>query len=527
MDAFLQDLLALASKHCVGLRDLLTSVVGRAVAISTSQTCVLILSPSFDGPSSPPPPPDRASRTDEFDQLSSRVKDQMRKVVDDNKSSNGLAYSTSSGYTSDLQRIFDLVANSHSSICLPLKDGYEQLGWIGLGAERDAAYTRHTVDLLQKVLESAALTINRLLLHEHSKKRGIEVSLIGGSEPILRLERTIKQAACHNHAPILIRGERGSGKELVAYAIHFFSNRRDEAFVPSLTSAFADSMQIDELFGHEKSAFTGAVAARKGKFQAAAGGTIFLDEIADLCPELQIAMLRVLEQGEIQPIGRDLPIKVNVRVVTSTNKDLAKLVDQGHFRADLYDRLNVIELKVPPLRERKEDIPLLAEYFILKQCIEISRQYKLSEKPICQVCERTSRVGCATEAFYGALQAYDWPGNVRELANLITQLSTMATEEVLDIGHLPEHILKGGKSEIAFSSFSEDLRLDAAVQRHIERVLALTEGNQTQAAKILGVPRTTLQAKLRRMNRKVHLQSPVSRRQAAPDRELKNTRFGV
>lgn len=396
------------------------------------------------------------------------------------------------------EHIVDLIVGSASSVWIQLFDGQSPMGWLGLASPKHDAYPDELLDSLNADLSQGMVALNRLLLRAYAKKNGRDINLVGRSASFLEFEKKLKQAASHNRGPVLIRGERGSGKELAAYGIHYFSKRREGPFVSVLAPALAESLQADELFGHERNSFTGAARARKGKFLAAQSGTIFLDEVGDLPTALQFTLLRVVEHGEIQPVGRDLPISVDVRVVTATNMDPDRLVAEGRLRNDLFDRLNVIGLAVPPLRERREDIPLLIRYFLERECKEISRMNGLDQRLICQSCSQGRVAACASEDFYDAMQEYDWPGNVRELENLMTGLSTMVRDEVLRPHHLPDYITKGPKSNGRRPP--DELFLDTVITRHIQNVLGLTGNNQVQAARMLGVARTTLQAKMKKLN---------------------------
>ena len=394
--------------------------------------------------------------------------------------------------------IVDLIVGSASSVWIQLFDGQSAMGWLGLASPKPDAYPDGLLDSLNTNLSQGMVALNRLLFEAYAKKNGREIHLVGRSSSFLEFERKLKQAASHNRGSVLIRGERGCGKELAAYGIHYFSKRRDGPFVSVLAPALAESLQADELFGHERNSFTGAATARKGKFLAAQNGTIFLDEVGDLSTTLQFTLLRVVEHGEIQPVGRDLPISVDVRVVTATNMDPDRLVAEGRLRNDLFDRLNVIGLAVPPLRERREDIPLLIRYFLERECKEVSRMSGPDQKLICQSCGQGQVATCASEDFYDAMQEYDWPGNVRELENLMTGLSTMVKDEILRAHHLPKYITKGSKSNVRRPS--DEFSLDTVIKRHIQNVLRLTGNNQVQAARMLGVARTTLQAKMKKLN---------------------------
>lgn len=394
--------------------------------------------------------------------------------------------------------IVDLIVGSASSVWIQLFDGQSPMGWLGLASEYQDAYPDGLLDSLNAGLSQGMVALNRLLLRAYAKKNGRDIHLVGRSASFLEFEKKVKQAASHNRGAVLIRGERGSGKELAAYGIHYFSKRRDGPFVSVLAPALAEGLQADELFGHERNSFTGAARERKGKFLAAHGGTIFLDEVGDLSAALQFTLLRVVEHGEIQPVGRDLPICVDVRVVTATNVDPDRLVAEERLRNDLFDRLNVIGLAVPPLRERREDIPLLIRYFLERECKEVSRKNRLNQGLICQSCSQGQVAACISAEFYDAMQEYDWPGNVRELENLMTRLSTMVRGEVLRAHHLPEYIIRGSKS--IGRRPADDFSLDTMIKKHIQKVLGLTGNNQVQAARMLGVARTTLQAKMKKLN---------------------------
>jgi transcriptional regulator with GAF, ATPase, and Fis domain len=263
---------------------------------------------------------------------------------------------------------------------------------MGLGADQGAYDSHRIVAELQRLFLATSCGVDRLLLREHARKHHHQVDFIGRSEQFVEFERTLKQVAWHAKSPVLIRGERGTGKECAAYAIHYFSNRRHRPFVPVLASALTESLLADELFGHARNSFTGAAEARKGKFLSAEGGTVFLDEVGDLPLSLQVALLRVMERGEIQPVGRDLPLTVDCRVVMATNRELTKLVAEGRFREDLYDRLNVMELEVPQLRIRRIDIPLLAKYFLRRQCRETGRMRLSGRVGVCHSCGSGGRV---------------------------------------------------------------------------------------------------------------------------------------
>jgi len=397
----------------------------------------------------------------------------------------------------DQDKIVELIVTSACSVWIQLSDGYSPMGWLGLASDKRNAYSDRLMESVNAMLLQGMVALNRLLLREYAKQNGRNINLVGQSPKLLEFEQKLKQAASHSRASVLIRGERGSGKELAAYGIHYFSKRRDGPFVSVLTPAITESLQADELFGHERSSFTGADKVRKGKFLIAEGGTLFLDEVGHLSPALQSTLLRVLDHGEIQPVGRDLPINVNVRVVAATNMDLDQIVAERQLRGDLFDRLNVIELKVPPLRDRREDIPLLIRFFLERECDQVSRRERFDQKLVCQSCGREETVACVSEGFYEAMQEYDWPGNVREMENIMIRLATMIKGEVLKVHHLPDYIIKNSKLNTA--SPPDDFSLDEAMKVHIKKVLVLAGNNESRAARLLGIPRSTLRSKIKKL----------------------------
>ena len=311
---------------------------------------------------------------------------------------------------------------------------------------------------------------NRLLRAQLAECEGIS-ELVGQSEPMRKVRDQIETVAGVD-STVLIQGESGSGKELVARAIHRLSPRRLQPMVVVHCASLTETLIESELFGHEKGAFTGAQYRKKGKFEAAHGGTIFLDEIADISLKTQTDLLRVLQEREIVRVGSNQPIRVDFRVIAATNRSLAELVREGLFRSDLYYRLNVFSIQVPPLRERHGDIPLLATFFLEKYCRQMNRRF-------------TSFARGALER----LSSYHWPGNVRELENVIERAVVVGREPAIRV----QDLAIGKPSE-----HPEDLTLEAVERRHVERVLEEFGWNQTQAAKALGIDRVTLYHKIRR-----------------------------
>ncbi len=277
---------------------------------------------------------------------------------------------------------------------------------------------------------------------------------------------------------VLIRGESGTGKELVARAVHFSGNRAEKPFITVSCAALTETLLESELFGYEKGAFTGAAAQAKGKFELADGGTIFLDEIGDISPKLQADLLRVLQERRFYRVGGNQEVEVEVRVIAATNRNLAEEVQQGRFREDLYYRLNVIEIKLPPLRERREDIPLLAEHFAQRISSELNRD-----------------ISGISAAALKLLIAYDWPGNVRELENVIERAIVTCRNGMLeeqDFSWLQHDAVSAQNWEVP------DLPLGELERRAIVAALERKHGNVKEASAALGIDRSTLYDKLKR-----------------------------
>ena len=308
--------------------------------------------------------------------------------------------------------------------------------------------------------------------------------LIGRSTLMVKVAAKIEQIA-PTRATVLIEGESGTGKEVVAHALHDLSGRPGEKFVGVNCAALSSQLLESELFGHEKGAFTGASQRRIGRFEQAHGGTLFLDEIGEIDSQTQVKLLRALSERTIERVGSNTSIQVDVRIIAATNRSLARMVEEGTFREDLYFRLNVLGVIMPPLRERREDIVLLANSFLSGFAKENGRP----EKPL-------------TEAAMSSLLSYGWPGNVRELRTAIEHAVVMSNQSELDIQHLPDFITGLGHD---FGSSSvkntlapkEEFNLHALEQRAVQGALRVTDGNRTKAAELLGISRRTLQRKLR------------------------------
>jgi len=322
--------------------------------------------------------------------------------------------------------------------------------------------------LVKKLAEHRELVEENLSLRHKLEDRYRFENIIAKSSKMQRIIEVIKVVAKSN-ATVLITGESGTGKELVARAIHSQSDRRSKPFVAVSCAALPESLLESELFGHEKGSFTGAYAQKKGKFEFANGGTLFLDEIGEMSANIQVHLLRVLEEKEFTRVGGNQPIKVDVRVISATNKALRKAIEKQEFREDLYYRLNVVSIELPPLRERKEDIPLLAEHFLHKFAAENRKE----------VTEFSPEV-------IESLLAYDWPGNIRELENSIERAIILSRDSSITTADLRQENV----SLVGSASIGKNLKEVEKI--HILNVLRETGENYSEAARILGVSRMTL-----------------------------------
>jgi DNA-binding NtrC family response regulator len=318
---------------------------------------------------------------------------------------------------------------------------------------------------------------NARLRAEVSRTQGFG-ELIGGSAPMIDLYRTI-EAVARNASTILITGESGTGKELVARTVHQRGPRAQRPFIAMNCGAVSDTLLDSQLFGHRRGAFTGAVADNEGMFHAADGGTLFLDEIADIPGSLQVKFLRAIQEREVVPLGSSRAVKVDVRVIAATNRDLEAEVREGRFRSDLYYRLNVVPILLPALRERRDDIPLLADEYIRRY----SDSFRVAPKRL-------------TSDALEELVRYDWPGNVRELQNVIERCFALGSGDTIDRDALPGH-LRAVTDPAAPLPFGDDVpSLEATERALILAALRKSGGNKNQAARILGIDRQRLYRKL-------------------------------
>jgi transcriptional regulator with GAF, ATPase, and Fis domain len=469
---------------------LLESMFG---AIPAERAAILLIDNDLDNPSSvcvrdrtlDPTRPIRVSRT------------VARHVFDE-----GVAVLSKDVVSSDnLSKSASLIAsNIRSLLCVPLLLQKKTFGLIYL--ETTDATEPLNEEHLQIVTAIASFVSGALhnmsqverLENENRRLRHdiqIERNLLGESQPMREIYKFIAKVA-PTDSTVLILGESGTGKELAARAIHQNSTRANKPFVALNCAVLSETLLESELFGHEKGAFTGAQSLKKGKLEIADGGTLFLDEVAETSPQVQAKLLRVLQEREFERLGGTRPIKVNVRLVAATNKDLDEAIRNQDFRQDLYYRLNVISRTMPPLRKRREDIPLLASYFVLKYNEKCKRQV----------------VGLSSKA-RDYLVAYDWPGNVRELENAIERALVLGSTEEIQPEDLPEHIFEADSlSSTPLLGYREALR--EAKKQAIIKALNQAEGKYNKAAIILGLHPNNLHRMIRNLGLKSELTPPDS-----------------
>jgi len=328
--------------------------------------------------------------------------------------------------------------------------------------------------MLERLIAQQELMRENLLLKKALKRQYSFQNFLSKSKKVQDVFDVAK-AAADSASTILVLGESGTGKELLARAIHEESPRRTGPFVAVSCAALTESLLESELFGHEKGAFTGAASQKRGKFEQAQGGTLFLDEIGDISPKLQVDLLRALEERRFYRVGGSEPIDVDVRIIAATNRDLKKAIDEGTFRDDLYYRLNVIAITLPPLRERKEDIPMLVEHFVEQLCVETGKRIE----------------GVSTETM-DFLVGYDWPGNVRELKNVLERAAVLVKGPIIEPDDLGLPVTGASDTEGSTESLREMER------RHILKVLNEQSWNVTRSAQALGIDRVTLYHKIKK-----------------------------
>ena len=329
---------------------------------------------------------------------------------------------------------------------------------------------------LDRLVRAIELDQENRVLREQLRSRPGFGGLIGVSPKMQRVYKLIEKVSQHNY-PVLILGESGTGKELVARSVHYLGPRRQKPFVPVDCSALVPTLIESELFGYVKGAFTGAMHTRPGLLEVADEGTLFLDEIGDLPVDLQAKLLRALQEREIKPVGATERTSINVRVIAATNRDLEAILRAGTFRQDLYFRLNVVQIKLPPLRERKSDIPLLGNFFLEK--------FSDPQRPVRSISEDAM----------GRLMAYEWPGNVRELENAVERAVALGSGPILHVGDLPSNLQYASGER--WPENDELVPLEELERRAIFRALRETGGDKLAAARLLGIGKTTLYRKLK------------------------------
>jgi DNA-binding NtrC family response regulator len=348
-----------------------------------------------------------------------------------------------------------------------------------LGARDYVTKPFHVEELrakIERLIQNLEMDHENRVLREQLRTRPGFGGLIGVSSKMQRVYKMVEKVSQHNY-PVLILGESGTGKELVARSIHFSGVRKNKPFVPVDCAGLVPTLIESELFGYVKGAFTGAQHGRTGLLESGNGGTVFLDEIGDLPVDLQAKLLRALQEREIRPVGATERVHIDLRIIAATNRDLESAIRTGAFRQDLYFRLNVVQIKLPPLRERKTDIPLLVHSFLEK--------FSDAQRPIRTISEDAMR----------RLMAYDWPGNVRELENAIERAVALGSGPILHIADLPSN-LQQESDEHALRS-DESVTLEELERRAILRALRETSGDKLAAARLLGIGKTTLYRKLK------------------------------
>ncbi|HHT9144475.1 MAG: sigma-54 dependent transcriptional regulator [Candidatus Brocadiaceae bacterium] len=390
--------------------------------------------------------------------------------------------------------VLKAVKNVNSSTEVVLITAYGTIG-TAVQAIRDGAYDYVTKPFRhQEILKAAKKAIEKKMLKDRVRYLEGEIrdkykfeGIVGNSNAMLEVLK-ITSHVCRTESTVLVTGESGTGKELIARAVHYNSPRKDGPFVVINCGALPENLQESELFGHVKGAFTGAIRDKMGLFQEAQKGTVLLDEIGETLPSTQVKLLRFLQDGEIRPVGGNKSIFVDTRIIAATNENLEKAVESGKFRKDLFYRINVIRIHIPPLRERREDIPLLVEYFLEK----ILEKFKKGKRVFSE------------EAMY-AFMNYDWPGNIRELQNMIERAVALSKSEIINVDELPLPVPVEEFAALSRNPLDDERKKSFIVTTLAEQeknaiIEALNKygGNQTKVSQVLGISTTTLWRKIKK-----------------------------
>ena len=389
-----------------------------------------------------------------------------------------------------------LASQTNSLICVPLTIAERVVGIIYLDTNNPTqSFDKNHLQFLTAIAGIVSIVLENIkhlewLNNENQRLRqeiNLEHNMIGESPPMQKVFRFIEKAA-PTDATILIRGESGTGKELIAHAVHLNSERNSKPFVAINCAVLTENLLESELFGHERGAFTTAVSQKKGKIEMADGGTLFLDEIGEISLTMQAKLLRVLQERNFERVGGTRTINVDVRIIAATNRDLESGIKNGNFRQDLYYRLNVVSLTMPPLRERRDDIPVLANYFVSKYSKKCKRQ--------------VLRISREAQVL---LLNYDFPGNVRELENAIERAIVLGNSDIIQPEDLPESILESSNFQQPVMEYQK--AVNEMKKSLILKTLEQTNGNYTEAAEMLGIHPTNLHRLIRTMNLKHFLKS--------------------
>ena len=388
----------------------------------------------------------------------------------------------------DGMQVLDYVKKKYPTIPVLIITGYGTVKTAVEAMHRGALdYITKPIDneelklIIRRALEVQNITRENKMLSQGLKQKFSYNSIIGNS-PALNHVKKLAEEVSNTGMTVLITGESGTGKELLARAIHYKSERSRFPMVTINCAAIPETLLESELFGYEKGAFTDAKISKPGRIQIGNKGTIFLDEISEIPPRTQVKLLRVLQEKEIEPLGSTKPVKVDVRIIAATNKDLMELIKQEKFREDLYYRLNVFPLQLPPLRERKGDVRILAEFLLEKFNVEMGKRFK-----------------CFSEEALGILEDYPWPGNIRELQNMVERVLLTCKREVVEPQDLPDNLCQILSNLIQPPSLlSLGLSIEDIEKRVIEEALEKTQGNVSDASRLLGVTRNTLRYRIQK-----------------------------